>query len=167
MFVRFQNETSFFRQRSDDGQDVNRRSLNHNNRYIHFSPTIIFDTTATDYQLTLEELKFLNRGSTYVPPCQMSISSTSSPDDTLYRKFTPLRRRFIHLFSEYHVHLAGWMTFETKITKHFNDLFSTSIPTSIRERALYERQLIHSIRSQLKKNNLIVRRTADQNNIYY
>ncbi|CAF2878064.1 unnamed protein product [Rotaria sp. Silwood2] len=33
--------------------------------------------------------------------------------------------------------------------------------------ALYEKQIIHSIHYQLKRDRLILRRTADQNNIYY
>ncbi|CAF4263230.1 unnamed protein product, partial [Rotaria sordida] len=59
------------------------------------------------------------------------------------------------------------MAFDQKINDKFQNLFSTPIPTMLQQRALYEKQLIQSIRYTLKEDNLILRRTADHMNIFY
>ncbi|CAF5141960.1 unnamed protein product, partial [Rotaria magnacalcarata] len=45
--------------------------------------------------------------------------------------------------------------------------FDQSIPSTLEERILYEKQLIKSIRYQLNKGQLILRRTVDNYNTYY
>ncbi|CAF4276244.1 unnamed protein product, partial [Rotaria sordida] len=42
-----------------------------------------------------------------------------------------------------------------------------SIPSNFYQRALYEKNLIQSIQYSLKKNNLILRRTANNMNTFY
>jgi hypothetical protein len=71
------------------------------------------------------------------------------------------------LFSKCYIDLSRSENIKSEIKKEFKDLFSISIPSSIRERACYERKLIQSIRYSLKKDNLILRRIANQNNIFY
>ncbi|CAF5174048.1 unnamed protein product, partial [Rotaria sp. Silwood1] len=59
------------------------------------------------------------------------------------------------------------MEIHKKVYDLFKDLFSKSIPSSLSQRALYEKKLIESIRTSLKKHNIILRRTADNMNIFY
>ena len=59
------------------------------------------------------------------------------------------------------------MEIQNKLYNEFKHLFSISIPSNLRERALYEKKLIQSIRSSLQKNNLLLRRTADNRNTFY
>ncbi len=46
-------------------------------------------------------------------------------------------------------------------------LFSLVLPSSLHQRVLYEKQLVQSIRENLKANNLILRRLANQRNVFY
>ena len=59
------------------------------------------------------------------------------------------------------------MEIQKKVYDEFKHLFSISIPSNLRERALYEKKLIQSIRCSLQNNNLLVRRTADNRNTFY
>ena len=59
------------------------------------------------------------------------------------------------------------MEIQKKVYDEFKHLFSISIPANLRERALYEKKLIQSIRSSLQKNNILLRRTADNRNVLY
>ena len=59
------------------------------------------------------------------------------------------------------------MEMQKKVYDEFKHLFSISIPSNLRERALCEKKLIQSIRSSLQKNNLLLRRTADNRNTFY
>lgn len=70
-------------------------------------------------------------------------------------------------FSKHLLHLAQRINFEKQIKNEFQNSFSIPIPPAILERAQYEKKLVQSIRRQLKKDRLILRRTADQNNVYY
>ncbi|CAF4301756.1 unnamed protein product, partial [Rotaria magnacalcarata] len=48
------------------------------------------------------------------------------------------------------------------------EMFSTIIPSkSMYERAHYEQQLIEQIQNDLKRFDLILRRTHDQQNVFY
>ncbi|CAF1657168.1 unnamed protein product, partial [Didymodactylos carnosus] len=129
---------------------------------------MIIDTD--HHHLTNEQLKFLNNGPTYVPPYQMHVSSSrllSTTFDIVLKQSRSLRRQFASLFSQFSMHLPRSMTFEQELINIFNDLFSSPLPSSMETRALAEKQLVRSIRNNLKMNNLIVRRTADQQNIFY
>ena len=59
------------------------------------------------------------------------------------------------------------MEIQKKVYDEFKHLFSISIPSNLRERVLYEKKSIQSIRSSLQKNNLLLRRTADNRNTFY
>ncbi|CAF1529449.1 unnamed protein product, partial [Rotaria sordida] len=79
----------------------------------------------------------------------------------------PLQRELAKLFIKYPIDLSRQMHFENGIEQLFNKSFLQPIPSVLEERALYEKQLILSIRYQLNKDQLILRRTADEMNTYY
>ena len=144
---------------------IHRRSIHSHSIRLGCSPTLILDTS---HRLTSEQLQFLHRGPTYVSPCQVHKSASSLPLDViLHKQIAPLRRQMTRIFTKYPVDLSRRMNFEKEIQQLFHDSFATPIPEPLEERALYEKQLIRSIRFQLNKDNLILRRTADDNNVYY
>jgi hypothetical protein len=121
------------------------------------------------HHLTNEQIKFLNRGPTYVTPCQMRLSAPTSDslEHVLIKQMAPLRRQLATLFSTFRVDLSHRMRFERDIEQSFKQSFSLPIPSNIEQRATYEIQLLRSIQSQLAKEQLILRRTADNKNTYY
>ncbi|CAF1336936.1 unnamed protein product, partial [Rotaria sordida] len=123
----------------------------------------------TIHNLTLEQIKFLNRGPTYVPPCQLHILSKSSFTlaQLVTKEMVPLRRHLNKLFGKYTVDLSRKMNFEEEIQLAFNESFLGPLPTVLEHRAFYEKQIIQSIRHHLNKDRLILRRTADDKNTYY
>ncbi|CAF1383690.1 unnamed protein product [Rotaria sordida] len=123
----------------------------------------------TSHHLSQEQITFLNRGPTYVPPCQIHILSKSSTTlaQIVTKQMAPLRRELTKLFTQYSVDLSRRMNFEKEIQLSFNKSFLQSMPSVVEERALYEKELIQSIRIQIKKQQLILRRTADDMNTYY
>ncbi|CAF5049540.1 unnamed protein product, partial [Rotaria magnacalcarata] len=130
-----------------------------------FSSFLIIDAI---HQFSEKQLQLLNRGPTYVPPCQTSIlSSCHSMDDIVERKYAPLKHQLNSLFSKHHINIALSLEIQQKISDQFADSFSVPIPSDLHQRALYEDRLILSIRYYLKKNNLILRRTADNMNTFY
>ncbi|CAF3228087.1 unnamed protein product [Rotaria sp. Silwood2] len=133
---------------------------------ICFSPTMIMSTPL--HLLTKEQLQLLNRGPTYVPPYQMSVSSLyASMEEIIQKQHKSLQHDLNILFNKCEVNVALSMFIRNEIKKLFTKIFSISLPTSLRERALYEKQLVQSIREHLKANDLILRRTADQRNVFY
>lgn len=137
-----------------------------NNTIIHFSPTLIIDTI--QHTFTSEQLKLLNRGPTYVPLYQMYItSSNESTLDLIKKTFKVLQHYLIVILKNANINIAQ----STLIIKQIKDiyllLFSRSLPSLLYQRALYEHNLIDSIRKQLQVNRLILRRTADQRNVFY
>ncbi|CAF3881794.1 unnamed protein product [Rotaria sp. Silwood1] len=123
----------------------------------------------TPHYLSIEQVKFLNRGPSYVPPCQIHILSKSSLTlaQMVTKQMVPLRRELTKLFTNYSGDLPRRMNFEKEIQQCFNDSFICSMPDVLEERALYEHRLIQSIRYHLKKDQLILKRTADDMNTYY
>jgi len=130
-----------------------------------FLPHLIMDTT---HPLHDEQVQLLTRGPTYVPPCQMYISSSlKSIDDIVKKQYAPLKHQLASLFQKHRINIALKWEMETEVHQNFVGLFSISIPAHIRKRAAYEKTLIQSIRCSLTKNNLILRRTADNQNTFY
>jgi hypothetical protein len=160
----FQGE--FFRSSSDGHQqcyNVNRRS--NNNKYIGFSPTLFIDTV---HHLSSQQLALLNRGPTYVPLCQMRTLLSSLPlKDILAQQYKPFHHQLNKFFFKYRVHLGRSTNFLDDIREQFMKNFFKPLPTSIQQQALNEKKLVQSIRRQFKKDNLILRRTADEQNIFY
>ncbi|CAF3050590.1 unnamed protein product [Rotaria sp. Silwood2] len=152
-----------------DGQEldwIDRRSILIQKSNITCSPTVIQDTP---HRLSREQVKFLDRGPAYVPPCQIHILSKSSLTlaQIVTKQMAPIRQELTKLFTKYSIDLSRRMKFEKEIQLSFNDSFLRSIPGVLEERTLYEKQLIQSIRYHLKKDQLILRRTADEMNTYY
>ncbi|CAF1203637.1 unnamed protein product, partial [Adineta steineri] len=125
----------------------------------------------TKHQLNSKQIQLLSRGPTYTPPCQMSLftSSTSSQslNDIVKKQFAPLKHQMASVLSKHHINIALSWEVQNAINQKFVDYFTTSIPLNIRQRTAYEMELVQSIRSFLKKNNLILRRTADNQNTFY
>ncbi|CAF3329341.1 unnamed protein product [Rotaria socialis] len=120
--------------------------------------------------LSSKQIEFLNRGPTYVSPCQLHIQSSSSLsiDEILIKQMAPLRRQLTRVFTNYPVNLSRRMNFEQQIQQLFKESFhQPSIPVSIKERVLAEKKILQSIQYQLKRQRLILRRTADDQNTYY
>ncbi|CAF4019594.1 unnamed protein product [Rotaria sordida] len=116
-----------------------------------------------------EQIKFLNRGPAYVSPCQIH-SLSKSPlilAQIVTKQMAPLQRKLTKLFTKYPIDHSRQMHFENGIEQLFNESLLQPMPSVLEERALYEKQLILSIRYQLKKDQLIPRRTADEMNTYY
>ena len=132
---------------------------------IGFSSCIIIDAK---HPFTDKQIQLLNRGPTYVPPCQMYISSSCpSIDEIVKKQYAPLKHQLASLFSKYNIYVTVWDEIQKKINDQFKDLFSIPIPSDLQQRALYEKKLIQSIQYSLNKNNLILRRTADNMNTFY
>ena len=156
---------NYIRNSYDDLDSMNRNENDQKWKKSGFSSSLIIDAT---HQFTEKQLQLLNRGPTYVPPCQTSIlSSCHSMDDIVERKYAPLKHQLSNLFSKHHINIALSMEIEQKISDQFTNLFSLPIASNLQQRALYEKYLIQSIRHSLKKNNLILRRTADNKNTFY
>lgn len=129
------------------------------------SCTLIIDTK---HSLTNKQVELLSRGPTYVPPCQMYISSSiGSIGDIVKKQYAPLRHQLTNLFSKYHINIALTMEIQRKIYDQFSEYFSLPIPSDLQQRALYEKKLIQSIQYSLNKTNLILRRTANNMNMFY
>ena len=60
------------------------------------------------HQLTYQQIKFLNRGPTYVPPCQIHILSKSSLTlaEIVAKQMAPLPRGLTKLLTKYPVDLS-------------------------------------------------------------
>ncbi|CAF3740877.1 unnamed protein product [Rotaria sp. Silwood1] len=115
-----------------------------------------------------QQLQLLSRGPIYVPICQTYISdSNQSMHDIVKKQFAPLNYQLAGLFSKHNIQFPLQTEFQQKIYQKFEELFSTPIPSSLNQRAYYERQLIQSIQNSLNKNNLILRRTANNMNTFY
>jgi DNA-binding transcriptional regulator GbsR (MarR family) len=136
-------------------------------------PNLINETM---FKFTDEQQRLLSRGPAYVLPAQMyssvlsssSSSSTLSMDDVLKKYYAPLQHHLASLFSKHHVNIALSMEMNKVINDRFKDLFSlSSIPTSMQQRALLEKQLVQSIRQLLQEHDLILRRTTDDQNTFY
>ena len=137
------------------------------NSTISFSPTMIIHTRT--HQLTDEQLKLLNRGPTYTPPCQMYISSSVnlSLDELIQKQYKLLQHHLTTTFSKFQINMTRSMFLSKEIKNLYTNMFSTPIPPSLQQRALREKQLVQSIHEQLKAKKLILRRLANQTNVFY
>ncbi|CAF4279646.1 unnamed protein product [Rotaria magnacalcarata] len=156
---------NYIRNSYDNLDSINTKEIDQKSNNSGFSSFLIIDAI---HQFSEKQLQLLNRGPTYVPPCQTSIlSSCHSMDDIVERKYAPLKHQLNSLFSKHHINVALSLEIQQKISDQFADSFSVPIPSNLHQRALYEDRLILSIRYYLKKNNLILRRTADHMNTFY
>ena len=130
------------------------------------SPSMILNTTHT---FNDEQLRLLDRGPSYVPPCQIHILTAKYPslDDVIRKQYASLQHQLNNLFTRQEIDLNLSMNIENDIRQEFKQRFSSELPIKIQERALTEMKLVRTIRSRLKQNNLILRRTADNQNTFY
>ncbi|CAF4958577.1 unnamed protein product [Rotaria sp. Silwood1] len=143
----------------------------HNNETLEYvkimapSASILINATHT---FNDQQLQLLSRGPSYVPPCLMYTSlSNESMDDIVKKQYAPLKHQINNLLLKYKINLNLQMEIQKKVYDLFKNLFTKSIPSNLYQRAMYEKNLIQSIQTSLKKNNLILRRTADNMNIFY
>ena len=155
-----QISSEFFRLGSDDQQHkyLSRRSE------IGFSSNLIIHTSQ---HLPLPQLARLRRGPAYVPPCHLRSRRSASLEDTLSKQFAPFQQQLNKLFSKARVHLGRSMKFQSEVQSCFNESFSIALAPAIHEQASNEKRLVRSIRRQLEKDELVLRRTADNNNVFY
>lgn len=148
-----------------EGEDSKKRI-----QRIGFLPSLLIDPTVGSLSsyLTTQQLQLLKRGPTYVAPCQIHVSSQfPTHTEMILQEYAPLKRQLAIIFDRFHVDINRSSNFQRDAYESFTKHFSIPIPTTIYQRALYEQQLIQSIQSLFKKNNLCLRRTADQNNLFY
>ncbi|CAF4086121.1 unnamed protein product [Rotaria sordida] len=150
----------FLRHQFDDIEDVLALPS------VRFSPSLIIDTPL--HLFTVEQIKLLNRGPTYVPPCQMYISSLDmTPNLYVEKTYHVLQHHLNILYNKYNVNMVQRSFISKKIQEAYKNAFSITLPISLQQRARHEKQLIQSIQDHLKENNLILQRIADQCNVFY
>ncbi|CAF2924731.1 unnamed protein product [Rotaria sp. Silwood2] len=88
-------------------------------------------------------------------------------NEIIQKQYKSLQHDLNILFAKCEVNVALSTFIRNEIKKLFIRIFSISLPNSLRERALCEKQLVQSIREHLKAYDLILRRTADQRNVFY
>ncbi|CAF1392968.1 unnamed protein product [Adineta steineri] len=141
-----------------------------NFKRLGFLPHLIIDPTITNISshLTDQQIKILNRGPTYVAPGQLHISSPfQTLDQMIMKQYAPLRHQLAIIFDKYHINLSRSAKIQNDAHTNMKKFYSIPLPDDIYQRAMYENQLIHMIHQSLKKSNVILRRTADQNNLFY
>ena len=79
----------------------------------------------------------------------------------------PLRQQLNQFFSQYRVSITGQQGFLHDFRRLANESFNIRLPKSIEQYAEAERQLVLSIRRQLKQDQLILRRSGEQINQFY
>lgn len=145
---------------------------------IGLLPNVIMDTavlssSSLSNKLTRKQLALLRRGPTYVAPCQLHLSSStsslSSMDEPppLKKQYRPLMHKMAALFSEYSVSLPIAEEMRRNVKQAFQDCFVKPLSVEARQRAFYEKKLIQSIQRTLNANNLLLRRTSDYSNTFY
>ncbi|CAF3104674.1 unnamed protein product [Rotaria sp. Silwood2] len=155
----------FLRNSYDELDYTDKNAIEQTMKIIPLSSSLIIATT---HQFNDKQLQLLSRGPSYVPPCLIYILfSNESMDDIVKKQFAPLKHQLMNLFEKHNINLPLIMEMQDKNYKAFNDIFSKPIPFNLYERAIYEKNLIQSIQYSLKKNNLILRRTADNMNTFY
>lgn len=139
------------------------------NRFL--SHLLVDSTMIIDVYFTEQQLRLLNRGPTYVAPGQLHIPCSNGNNetmDTLIKKqYAPLKHQLAILFQKYRAHVPDSMNFQTDAFQAFQNLYARPLPEDIYQRTIYAKKLIRSIQYSLEKHDLILRRTADQNNTFY
>ena len=134
---------------------------------IGFSSNVIIDSSVT-HPFTEKQLQLLHRGPTYVAPGQVHLLPTcQSVENRIIKQYAPLQHHLAIIFQQYRVDIPQSAHIQHQAKNSFQTLFSSPLPPNIRQRAVYEKNLIQSIQHSLEKNNLLLRRTADQKNVFY
>ena len=138
-------------------------------RRIGFLSSLILDPHVdAKHLLSEKQRQLLQRGPTYVPSCQLHLSvSLSSIDDLIKKQYAPLQHQMALLFSRYNIGIAQQENIKGQMKQEFKTVFSRPVPDAILGRASREKQCVQSIQTTLKKNDWILRRTADHQNSFY
>ena len=154
---------------SYDQLDAMNKGQERMNQRIGFLPSLIIDPRlATRYHLNSQQLRLLNRGPSYVAPGQLHLSPAfPTTDELIVKQYAPLKHQLAVAFCKYHIDISRSTNFQKYAYETFQQLYSMPLPADLYERAVEEKKLILSIRRFLHDNNLLLRRTADQNNHFY
>ena len=138
-------------------------------RRIGFLSSLILDPRIdAKHLLSEKQRQLLQRGPTYVPPCQLHLSaSLSSVDDLIKKQYAPLQHQMALLFSRYNIGIAQQENMKGQIKEEFKTVFSQPVPDAVLGRASREKQCVQSIQTTMKKNDWILRRTADHQDSFY
>lgn len=142
----------------------------HDNESIRlcFTPSLMVDTKKKD---CLDRIHYylLNRGPSYVLPYQSyaRLDVDLSIEDLLKRQFSSFKNRLAHIYSKYQINIALSMDFTRQIQQHLKDRFSLTLPNDLCRRARFERTTMTSIRKQLHKQQLVLKRFGNQQNLFY
>ncbi|CAF1049326.1 unnamed protein product [Rotaria sordida] len=133
---------------------------------ICFSPTMIATTVL--HLFSREQLKLLNRGPCYIPPGQLYMLSSLrdiNVEKIIEEQYKSIQHDLNRMFAKCEINGLQSMSIRKQIKTLFHQLFSTSslLPSRLyQRRALYEKQMIDSIRKHLQKYDLILKRVANQ-----
>jgi hypothetical protein len=118
---------------------------------------------------THEELKLLNRGPSYVSPCQLHLAQQDRPstDRLVSKRYASMQHQLAHLFQEHRLNLAQSTHFQHTNRQAFQRLFTLPLATDVYRRAAYEHSLTITIRQRLHEQQWILRRWADGSNQFY
>lgn len=168
---------SSFRQNNEKNFDQNNFNLiNMKEENIGFTTNLFIDPSIPNESFKdfhLQEFKLLNRGPSYIPPCQLQIVASLAPSlntAVLWKQYAPLEQQLLVSLNEKNnaIDPQESQRIQENIKSEFQTLFSfPSIPISIRERAFYEHSLIKSIQQVMKQQNVVLRRTAQGQNQFY
>ncbi|CAF2806208.1 unnamed protein product [Rotaria sp. Silwood2] len=155
----------FLQNAYDELNHMNKNEITEYVRIMTPSSSIFIDI---EHPFNDKQLQLLSRGPSYVPPCLIYTSlSNESMADIVKKQYAPLKHQLNTLFLKNKINLNLQMEIHQKMYNLFKNSFSKSIPSSLSQRAFYEKNLIESIRISLKKHNIILRRTADNMNLFY
>ena len=96
-------------------------------RRIGFLSSLILDPRIdAKHLLSDKQRQLLERGPTYVPPCQLHLSaSLSSVDDLIKKQYAPLQHQMASLFSRYNIGIAQQEHMKSQVKQEFKTvLFS-------------------------------------------
>jgi len=137
-------------------------------------PQFIIDTALIAHGLTHEQVQLLNRGPTYIPPFQMYIQSidsiptaTTTTDAYLLKQYRYLQQDLVKLYTKFNINPARSMFISKNIKELYMRAFAIQLPDKFYQRAIYESQLVNTIREHCQTNRFILKRLANQTNVFY
>lgn len=138
-------------------------------------PSFIIDTPLRSHGLSHRQLQLLNRGPTYIPPFQMYIQSTTTTTDRrtfdheqLQKQYRYIQQHLIKFYTKFNINPAHSMFINRDIKDLYTSTFAAVLlPDNFYQRAIYENQLVDSIREHCRTNDLILKRLANQTNVFY
>lgn len=148
-------------------------SMKNSQLRINFTNNLLIHPSITNlsFYLNRQQIKLLNRGPTYIIPCQLQLLNSFQSTDTniLWKQYASFEQQLIHIkeTKKYSINSEQFLSVQQKLKDEFQNTFLCSIPSSICQRAQYEQKLLESIQITLKSHHLLLRRTADHNNQFY